>query len=53
MNEWYDFYFRSALTCKNGDCQCAIPGTTVLEKYVCDGDPDCSDGSDELNCGTY
>ncbi|KAK2825049.1 hypothetical protein Q7C36_018976 [Tachysurus vachellii] len=31
-------------TCQNGQC--------VSQDYVCDGDPDCSDGSDEQKCGT-
>nr|XP_042896680.1 basement membrane-specific heparan sulfate proteoglycan core protein [Parasteatoda tepidariorum] len=33
---------RSEATCQNGDC---IPWT-----YACDGDFDCTDRSDELNC---
>ncbi|GAA6067479.1 basement membrane-specific heparan sulfate proteoglycan core protein isoform X1 [Tachysurus ichikawai] len=31
-------------TCQNGQC--------VSQDYVCDGDTDCSDGSDEQKCGT-
>ncbi|KAL1020675.1 hypothetical protein UPYG_G00003200 [Umbra pygmaea] len=31
-------------TCQNGQC--------VLREYLCDGQSDCSDGSDELRCGT-
>ncbi|XP_058266507.1 basement membrane-specific heparan sulfate proteoglycan core protein-like isoform X2 [Hemibagrus wyckioides] len=31
-------------TCLNGQC--------VSQDYVCDGDTDCSDGSDEQKCGT-
>ncbi|KAJ8016910.1 hypothetical protein DPEC_G00012250 [Dallia pectoralis] len=31
-------------TCQNGQC--------VPRDYLCDGEKDCSDGSDELRCGT-
>lgn len=36
---------RDEATCQNGDC---IPW-----EYACDGDFDCTDRSDELNCGMY
>lgn len=36
---------RDEAACHSGQC--------VLRKYLCDGDYDCEDGSDELNCGLY
>ena len=37
----YEGYFR-----------CKSNGTCIHTQYVCDGDNNCLDGSDEENCGT-
>ena len=36
---------RDQATCQNQDC--------IPRDYVCDGDYDCTDRSDELNCSKY
>lgn len=35
--------------CRQGQFRCST-GECVLVVYVCDGPPDCSDQSDELDC---
>ncbi|XP_070560394.1 uncharacterized protein [Ptychodera flava] len=39
-------------TCKEGETNCRDVEECVDMDYLCDGDQDCSDGSDELDCGT-
>ena len=41
--------------CTEGQYQCAEPhNRCIREEWVCDGEQDCEDGGDELNCnGTY
>ena len=33
------------------DYKCEVDNTCISKLYVCTGDPTCSDGQDENNCG--
>ncbi len=36
-------------SCLDGHAMCN-DGTCILSRYVCEGRPECSDGSDEMDC---
>ena len=42
---------RCATACPEGRFKCANLDRCIPERWVCDGDNDCGDLSDEQNCG--
>ena len=44
-------YYISAYTCKPGQFMCRESKICINERWVCDGNNDCDDNSDEKDCG--
>lgn len=51
MNCMMSCYVSAYRGCLSGQFRCAS-GHCVSERFVCDGDKDCEDSSDETNCTT-
>lgn len=51
----YGYIFRRSMVsslfpaCPNGQHTCP-DGECIMSEWLCDGEPDCSDDSDEANC---
>jgi len=43
----------NVLACGYNQFQCRTRRNCISQCKVCDGDYDCTDGSDEANCSTY
>lgn len=45
--------FSTGTECQEGEFRCEKDGTCINLDWRCDGDTDCSDDSDERQCGEY
>ena len=54
-SSWIDslsYNFTHSAACTSSQWRCSN-GQCISSYQRCDGDQECSDGSDELNCGKY
>ena len=43
---------KSSQTCNRYEFKCPLSNKCILNSFICDGDKDCPQGEDELNCTT-
>ena len=55
--EYYNIYTTSSssgdMTCRDTDFNCESGGACLPMDWKCDGDRDCDDGSDEVDCSKF
>lgn len=53
MHQFFSFFFLAKLHCERKQRMCADDSGCYELNQKCDFKEDCSDGSDEFDCGKY